>query len=256
MDHPKLKNKPLVEAMIDVRWQLQQSPLGGTLDPHYTILLGRLFDRLKSDYPQHELTPMASFPEHMAGQTAQHRFRPRPNAWPVVQVGPGVATLNSTAEYVWEDFRPRAIDVIQKLYESHPSPSDLKIETLALRYIDAVPFDPSNEDAIDFLRKKMNVGISLPQGVFNGQEIDKRPAHLLLQSTFPCNKPKGAMRVGFATGQRDMDPSLFWETQVQSTGLELPEIPNKFPSWIDEAHAVTGDWFFQLISGELQRSFE
>ena len=25
MDHPKLKNKPLVEAMIEVRWQLQQA---------------------------------------------------------------------------------------------------------------------------------------------------------------------------------------------------------------------------------------
>ncbi|MGC8623938.1 MAG: TIGR04255 family protein [Phycisphaerae bacterium] len=256
MDHPKLKNKPLVEAMIEVRWQLQQSSFGGTLDPHYNLLLGRLFDRLNKDYPAYEATPMANIPENMAGQTAQHRFRAGPNAWPVVQVGPGVVTLNSTAEYVWEDFRPRAVTLLEKLFESHPSPSELRIESLTLRYIDAVPFDYSKENAIDFLKAKMNVGISLPPGVFTGQQIDQRPENILLQSTFRCEKPKGAIRAGFATGQREKAPALFWETQVQSIGPELPPIPAQFQNWIDDAHTVTGHWFFQLISGDLQRSFE
>jgi uncharacterized protein (TIGR04255 family) len=32
-------------------------------------------------------------------------------------------------------------------------------------------------------------------------------------------------------------------------------MPNDFEKWLDAAHAVTDDWFFKLIDGELERRF-
>jgi uncharacterized protein (TIGR04255 family) len=32
-------------------------------------------------------------------------------------------------------------------------------------------------------------------------------------------------------------------------------MPKGFANWIDAAHAITDDWFFKLIEGELERRF-
>ena len=78
------------------------------LDPHYRLLLGRLFDRFQKDYPVHEQLPTASLPDDMVGQVVQHRFRVAKDDWPLVQVGPGVFTVNDTQHYTWTDFEQRA----------------------------------------------------------------------------------------------------------------------------------------------------
>src|SRR3990170_3561524 len=146
-----LKNKPLVEAILEVRWQLQGALPGPQTDPHYKFLLGRLFDRMLKDYPEHEQLPTANIPDEMVAHVVQHRFRVAANSWPLVQVGPGIFTVNSTADYKWEDFRLRVLAAIEKLYEAHPKVGDLKITNLILRYIDAVDFDYITINAFDFL---------------------------------------------------------------------------------------------------------
>src|SRR3989338_2714408 len=98
-----LSNKPLVEAILEIRWALQGFPNIQT-DPHYKILLGRLFDRISSVYQKHQPLPAASIPDEMAGYIVQHQLRIRENDWPLVQVGPGIITLNETAAYTWDDF--------------------------------------------------------------------------------------------------------------------------------------------------------
>ena len=52
----ELKNKPLVEAILEIRWKLQGLPPGPQVDPHYKLLLGRLFDRHSRGIPD---PPMA-----------------------------------------------------------------------------------------------------------------------------------------------------------------------------------------------------
>ncbi|MBP8986104.1 MAG: TIGR04255 family protein [Syntrophobacterales bacterium] len=71
----ELKNKPLVEAILEIRWKLQGLPSGPQVDPHYKLLLGRLFDRMLKDYPEHEQLPTANVPDELVGHVVQHRFR-------------------------------------------------------------------------------------------------------------------------------------------------------------------------------------
>jgi len=254
-----LKNKPLVEAILETRWQLVGSsdqPLGPATDPHYRLLLARLFDRFREDYPVHEQLPTATLPDDMLGHVVQHRFRSAKDDWPLVQVGPGVFTLNETHRYTWTDFQRRTKDAVVRLYDAHPSVAEFHIQSLVLRYIDAVEYDYEKDNAFAFLTEKMNVGISLPESLFQDTGVENRPRSFSWQATFQCSKPPGRVHVSFATGQKEGKPAILWETMVQSAGDDLPDMPDGFSAWIDAAHEITDDWFFKLIAGELERRFE
>lgn len=251
----ELKNKPLVEAILEVRWKLQGGLPGSQTDPHYKLLLGRLFDRMLTDYPEHEQLPTANIPDDMVGHVVQHRFRVAANSWPLVQVGPGVFTVNSTADYIWTDFRPRVLSAIKKLYDAHPKVGDLKITNLILRYIDAVDFDYETGNTFEFLRDKLKLNISLPDNLFEGTGVGNKPSGLTWQCAFKCERPKGIINVRCATGQKGSTPAVVWETTVQSAEGDLPEMPKDFEGWLDAAHKITDDWFFKMIEGELERRF-
>ncbi|MDP3964631.1 MAG: TIGR04255 family protein [bacterium] len=251
----ELKNKPLVEAILEVRWRLQGDPPGPQTDPHYKLLLGRLFDRMLKDYPEHEQLPTANIPDEMVGFMVQHRFRVAANSWPLIQVGPGVFTVNSTADYKWTDFRPRVLSAIDKLYDAHPKVGDLKITNLILRYIDAVDFDYGANNAFEFLKDKLKLNISLPDNLFEGTGVENKPNSLTWQCSFKCEKPRGIINIRFATGQKGDTPAVVWETMVQSTESDLPEMPKAFEGWLDAAHEIADDWFFKMIKGELERRF-
>ena len=251
----ELKYKPLVEAILEVRWMLQGTPPGPQVDPHYKLLLGRLFDRMITDYPEHEQLPAANIPDELVGHVVQHRFRVAANSWPLVQIGPGVFTVNSTADYKWLDFRPRVLSATAKLYDAHPKVGDLKITNLILRYIDAVDFDYVGDNVFGFLRDKLKMNISLPESLFISTGGQNKPNKLVCQYSFKCEKPQGLINIRFATGQKSHTPAVVWETAVETTGEDLPEMPKAFEGWLDAAHKITSDWFFKMIEGELERRF-
>ena len=264
MSRKDLKNKPLVEAIVEIRWHLiQPIKVQGpapmilpALDPHYRLLLGRLFDRFRGEYPFHEQLPTATLPDDMVGHVVQHRFRSAKDDWPLVQVGPGVFTVNDTHRYTWTDFQQRTKEAVVRLYDAHPSVAEFRIQSLVLRYIDAVEYNYQEENAFAFLNDKMKVGITLPDSLFHITGVESRPCSFSWQATFQCSKPAGRVHVSFATGQKEEKPAILWETTVQSVGDDVPNMPDGFPDWIDAAHEITDDWFFKLIEGELERRFQ
>ncbi len=58
-----------------MRWELQERAPGMEIDPHYKILIGRIYDMVRSEYPFHEQLPTATIPDEIAGYVVQHRFR-------------------------------------------------------------------------------------------------------------------------------------------------------------------------------------
>ncbi|MBN1984632.1 MAG: TIGR04255 family protein [Chitinivibrionales bacterium] len=255
MARKDLKNKPLVEAIIEVKWALAQQSPSMHLDPHYRLLLGRFSERVQKDYPFHEPLPTAQIPDGMVAQMVQHRFRTSENRWPLAQIGPGIMTVNETSGYIWADFQKQCEDVVSKLFDAYPVRSDFKIQDLTLRYIDAVEFNFDRDNIFDFLGEKLKTKICLPESLFQGTNICKNPTAFNWQASFKICKPGGIVTLRFATGQREGVPSLIWETLVQSSGDKLPSLPEGFPKWLEEAHVITDDWFFKLIEGELERRF-
>lgn len=251
----ELANKPLVEAILEVHWKLESPSLGVQIDPNYKLLLGRLYDRVLEDYPCHEPLPQAALPDEAAGYLVQHRFRASQRDWPVLQVGPGVLTVNDTDKYRWPDFRSRCISAVDKLFDAYPGGSAPQVNKITLRYVDAIAFDEPRPDVFAFLREKMKVNVELPTTLFDGTDVRQEPAGLNWQSSFRSGRPKGTLHLRLATGRKEDSPALIWETVVQSAGDDVPQMPSEFQPWLDEAHDVTHKWFFRLIKGELERRF-
>lgn len=248
-----LKNPPLAEAIFEIKWQLHQSGPGFARDPHYNLLVGRLYDKLEQHYPFHESLPSASIPAEIVAGVVQHRFRTAQGKWPVVQLGPGILTINDTQNYSWEDFRLRVIEGIKALFDIYPE--DLIIENLVLRYINAIDFD-FNENIFLFLKKQLKTEISLYPPLFEESGIQRMPENFDCKFTFDCSSPKATINLRFARGKKRGVDALFWETFITTSSNDIPELPSELENWLESAHNILEDWFFKLVEGDLLRRFE
>jgi uncharacterized protein (TIGR04255 family) len=255
-----LKYKPLVEAMLELRWGTTVQPAESStvpvaVDPFYRFILGPFFERLKPDYPVYEPLPTAQVPDEMVLNIAQHRFRAGPGGWPVVQLGPHVMTFNETAGYTWDSFQPRCESVVKRFLESYPSPEQLKVQSVTLRYIDAVGLDPTKQNALASLREMLGVQLALPDGLFENGNVAPSPSSFRVNVSFASTKPVGQVTLQLSTGVVSQVPSLVWETIVSSSREHVPELKEGFSQWLNDAHEITHQWFFKLIAGDLLRRF-
>jgi uncharacterized protein (TIGR04255 family) len=252
-----LKNKPLVEAIFELRWELQGPSTTVKTDPHYKIVVGRIFDKVSTEYPFHEQLPTASIPDEIAGYVVQHRFRKAKDKWPLIQIGPGIITVNDTAGYLWEDFENRIIQAVHTLFEAYPDSKDnLKLNGLVLRYIDATTFDFEKDSVFDFLKKQMKTSVSFYEKLFEATGVRDVPLGIDFRISFASTKPKGTVNLRFVRGKAKESDALIWETMVQSAADHVPKAQDEIVDWVREAHDLTDDWFFKLIDGELLRRFE
>ena len=252
-----LENKPLIEAIFELRWDLQQSAPSVKIDPHYKIIIGRIYDRVSSEHPFHEQLPTATIPDELAGYVVQHRFRKGKGQWPLIQIGPGVITLNDTDAYTWNDFEKRISYLLDNLFEAYPdAKNNLKINSLLLRYIDAVDFDYGKDDVFVFLKDKLKMNVGIHEKLFEDTGASKSPLSLDLKISFPSTRPKGMVYLRMARGKRKGADALIWETMVQSAEDDAPKTKKEVATWVKMAHSLTDDWFFKMIEGDLLRRFE
>lgn len=255
MKRKPLDNPPLVEAIVELRWALEKGSDSDTqVDPDYSLFPGRLSEKVKNSYPVHEALPAANIPDELTPYLVKHRFRAQAEGWPLIQVGPGVLTVNETRNYdTYDSFRPKATEIISILYELRP---DLPpITSIMLRYIDAVNFDYFQQDLIEFLRNEMGITLTLPESLFDDHDIARNPVKFNWRSTFTCKNPSADILLGITTGKIQESPAIIWEHVVQSNELQVPQMPAGFEGWLDSAHAITDNWFFKLIESGLQRRF-
>jgi uncharacterized protein (TIGR04255 family) len=260
MGHKVLTKMPLVEAIFELHWSADSSrPTAkpyASPDLAYQLLAGRFFDRIKEGYPVFDAIP-SPFPSGViAPNIPQYRFRVAENGWPLVQLGPGVIAVNAVRGYSWRDFRPRIESAVRVLLECHPEPSQIKIEQLQLRYIDAAPFAAANSSVLDFLRDKMRISIQMPPGLFAEDILTARPAGFVWQNAFEALRPRGIVQLTFSLNDKDGKPHLFWEISHTSINKHIPNMPDNLPNWLEQSHALTVDHiFWMLIKGDLEKEF-
>jgi len=252
-----LKNKPLVEAIFELRWKLKEIAPLRHVDPQYKILIGRIYDRISKEYPYHEQLPSAFMPDEMAHYMVQHRFRKDKDDWPLIQLGPGIITLNDTDSYVWEDFEKRIIKIIDTLFQTYPnSEKELDINSILLRYIDAVEFEYNKDDIFKFLNNQMKIVIDFNEKLFKDTKVNYLPHDFNFKYSFNSDNPKGIIHLSFARGKKKGTDALVWETNITTTSEYIPKRKDEIMSWVDEAHNLSDDWFFKTIEGKLYERFK
>lgn len=253
----ELKNKPLIEAIFELRWKLEEREGGVRSDPHFKLLVGRMFEKLKDNYPFVEELPTSGIPEEISAYVIQHRLRRCENGWPVIQLGPGILSVNETDGYEWVRFGERITEAVDALYGLYPESSiRLKPESLALRYLDGLAFDFAKDNILRFLGDKLKTEIALHNQVFQTTDVAAVPSGIDLLFQHSCRKPKGMIHVRFVSGSNKGGPALVIETVVLSGSKDLAGMAKDgIYSWIQEAHELTHACFFGLIAGDLQKEF-
>lgn len=253
MRHRELKNKPLLEAIFEVKWRLINQS-GFLVDPHYELLIGRLQERVNKSFPYHETLPYASLPSLFSAFKVQHRLRKDKDEWPLIQIGPGIMSINETQNYSWATFKPLTISIIKNLFDAHPKRDELIIERVLLRYVDGYDFKYSKNNVFDFLKNMMKIEVKLPDKIFaNG--INDNPSSFSLNTSFISKKPKGFVQLKFGLGDKFGQEAIIWESIVQSQNEEVPKQPTDFDEWLETAHRLTRHCFDTLIEGELEKVF-
>lgn len=255
MSKINLSKKPLVEAIFELRWELPEIEEGVKKDIYYPILIGALYEKVKDEYPFHEELPTSKIPHDMAEYIVQHRFRRMKDGWPLIQLGPGIISINDTDSYTWESFRERIFKIIDELYRSYPDPSKLNLDGLLLRYIDAVKFDFSKDNVFNFLREKMKIDVKIYEKLFNGG-VNQIPIGIDLRFAFVSNNPQALVNMRFTRAKKDDEDALTWETIVRAEKKKIPATIEGIKNWIDQAHGLADDWFFKIIEGELLERFK
>jgi uncharacterized protein (TIGR04255 family) len=198
-------------------------------------------------------------PDELSAYVIQHRFRKAENKWPLIQLGPGILTVNDTVDYVWEDFLVKIEKVLHVLYEIYPKSSEnLIINGLMLRYIDAIEFDYGKDYVFDFLRNQLKTEVNLYQKLFENTNVKKKPTNFDLKFDFQSENPKGLIFLRFSKGyNKELDQyAILWETVVKSDEEDVPNNLDSIMNWIKNAHDLADDWFFKLIEGELEERFK
>jgi len=254
----ELANKPLVEAIFELRWALESYEQPGIQrDRGFRILLGRYYERVRQDYPKVRDLPLSDIPEGLTPHAVRHQFWAGEGIWPVTQIGPGIVTVNDTEGYKWSEFQPRVMKAVEAVFDSYPlEVAPLRPIRAELRYINALAFDPAQDDFFVYLERSLHTKISVDPCLFDDRMGPNKPVGLHLRLAFPLSQPRGVGLFSFSDGQRDGQSAIIWTIVVRSLEQDAPQQPKRLKEWLDAAHELADKWFFTLARGSLMLIFE
>lgn len=243
----KLPKAPLQEAIFEIRWQLQPDADGRQLmDSEYAFALGKFQDAVKDDFPHHVAKFPQDIPHQLLNYQTMHQFWRKDKQWPVVQLGPGIATVNAAEEsYNWEEtYRQYIKQTLSALEKSY---GQLIFNSLTLRYIDVVRVEDYEFNGWeDFIQKQMNFRF---ENLFNTRG---KLTGFNFEQSFDLNE-LGFLNVSFTNGENNKKEDIFiWQTAVVKQG-NIPR--DAVELWLNRAHECTSDLFKEICKKGFYDSF-
>lgn len=248
-------NPPLVEAIFEVKWKLNQANSNSPpTDPYHSMALGH-FKHLASEagFGWWEQLVGDDVPVFLMPHAARQRFRVAEGKWPLFQLGPGVMTVNQTAGYAWDDFQKHCVKAVECLTTAYSdSPVPLKPQQYALRYIDS---DITNgEPFVEFLREKMGVDIRIPEQAKERCDLAGEAIKTSLSMGFPLQSELGEAVFVFNSGTKNKEPAIVWETRIVKASEDIPPLKS-VPEWLEKARKVANSWFDVIVEKELKEGY-
>jgi uncharacterized protein (TIGR04255 family) len=225
------------EVIFEIRWGNQNPILKGEIksSPEYNILLGMFLETFRKDFRAFETLPSAGMPEGISRGLIQYRLRRNASEnWPLVQLGPGVFSLNINKDS-WSEFK----SLITKYADKFDQISkDFNLETIKIKltYILAKEFDFEKEDLNEFLKNKLNIEVSMG----SSRKLDKMKT-INFQTKITIDNPTGDLIYLVAEGKKKELKAIVWQAQLES---EIPQIlkGKELLQWLDAANLVVRKW--------------
>jgi uncharacterized protein (TIGR04255 family) len=257
-----LKNKPLVETVFVLKWDLKKISAEDSTDesvyydPYFKLLIGRFWDKIRERYPHFVELDTSEIPEDFGAYVPQFRFSAKPDGWPFVLLGPGIITIHDSDEYTWDEFKKQIFLVIESFFKSYPKVDETNIVEIYIRYVDAIKFNFNTEDIQQFLKEQMKIDISLNKSVFQNLTVNPIPQNFDFRLSYISTDPQSAIHLRFFRGSDEIRGNeLVWETIVQ-TYVAIPQIEEDIKLWAIQSHKLADKIFFNMIEGKLYERFK
>jgi len=243
----KLAKAPLQEVIFDVRWALSPDESGNQLiDPNFNFALGKFHEDIKAEFPEVVSKFPGGVPHQMMNHQTMYQFWKDKNTWPVIQLGPGILTVNDTDQnYIWETkYLPLVEQMLQKVSRAY---RDLKFTEFSLRYIDLVRIeDYDSENWQSFVQNSIN--FSFDNKFDTGGKLEQ----FQFNQTFDI-KNIGKLHISLASGFDNTNKETFmWQITVSQKGsLDGSELTH----WLKNAHECASRTFKDICKKEFYESF-
>ncbi|SMD36637.1 TIGR04255 family protein [Reichenbachiella faecimaris] len=244
----KLPKAPLQEVILEIKWELSlDSQSKSFVDPNFNFALGKFHQSIVNDFPVKNQKIPNDIPLQMIPHQVLHQFWSSKNVWPVVQIGPGIISINDTEKnYVWEEkFHPLAESVIEKLVSAYEN--DIKFKEYSLRYIDVV-----NVNDYDFSDWKLFLETNFNFSFKNSFNTKGELKDFQFNQSFEL-KDNSLLHISFSSGRNNKNEEVFvWQTTVsRRQGINQSDLLN----WIDEAHTCASNTFKDICKPKFYGSF-
>lgn len=239
----KLPKAPLIEVIFELRWQIKQK---SDLTKHQ-YLIGDLYSSIKNDYPIRESLAPPEVPVDVLINNPVHRYRADKNKYPLVQVGPGVLTLNTTDDnYFWEEFFEWADKLTTIFFEVFPIGSETFKPNLL--YLDFFKFDFKSDNVINYINRVFNITVDQAFIKDTGNPFN-------LNTGFFYETELGDLSVTLKKGQNaKKEQGIVMQTMLH--GKEPMTKKDNILSWLNNAHSYSSDLFKEITKGDLYNSFK
>lgn len=232
----KLPKAPLVEVVFELKWDIKMK---SDLDD-FQYLYGDLYANLKDEFPNRErLTPL-EIPFDALINIPVFRFTKNENKYPLIQIGPGVISINTLNEfYVWEDFRENIHKLLDILKDIYPKFQTLKIIP-ALIYIDFLKFNDSNTTGYNFINQNFNISIN--SNILN--DIDSTISDININTNYQIGTDILSIRINEGKANNSTD-GIVLQTKVNGNGQSHDKETLK--EWLESAHLLSIKTFKSFI---------
>jgi len=238
----KLPNAPLIEIIFDLQWHIKNK--SDLTKSQY--LFGDLYNAIKDRYPFRESLFSPEIPADVLIKHPILRYRKVENGYPLVQMGPGILTLNTTDDdYYWDDFYSQAELLLSDFYACIDSEGRLFRPKLI--FADFFIFDFDKHNANDFINQNFNINFS--------QSFISETNPFDLNLNFFYQTELGKLTLNIKKGRNSQDHSgIVMQTSIVSDN-EMEEAA-QILSWLNGAHDLASKVFRDFIKKDLYKSFQ
>jgi uncharacterized protein (TIGR04255 family) len=245
----KLPNAPLQEVIFEVRWALQLSEEKKQWgDLEFELASGRLSTILEHELPVYRRIVGSNIPEQFLFYRVVHQYWKAEQVWPVIQLGPGIFTINCTDEwYDWEiNFFPFIKRGIQWLTQAYRKP--LQFEFASLRYVDGInikDFGGLGSGWQEFIGKHFNFSFN---NLFNTKGNQKQ---IQINQVFEL-EDQSALQIQISDGLKKNELALIWQTTILKKQSYTSE---QLVEWADKSHMILHNLFEEMLKPETYACF-
>lgn len=246
----KLPNAPLQEAVFELRWTLDVTPEDQQeVDAGFELAQGKFQGLAEADFPFTQRLYPVSLPSTLLSYKVIHQFWRGENQFPVLQLGPGILTVNDTDKnYDWEnEYFPLIERGINWLFDAYKN--KLHPTYINLRYIDSVELKnyDFNGAWLDFVKDNLKLDLR------NQFEHPGALKHFNISQSFALEE-EAELNISVNSGVQAKTgvPLLIWQTGVVITGnLDRKKILTK----VQDAHQHASTLFKEMTKGPFYGSF-